>query len=74
LIERRNGHRLNLRRRRRAGRRFKADGAQLRGSPSVMGNDHAKYVEVGDRLKRGGQRRQEFVKVSVTTDQVDHTC
>ena len=39
-----------------------------------MRNDHAKHVEVGDRLKRGGQRRQEFVKVSVTTDQVDHTC
>ena len=60
LIERRNGHRLNLRRRRRAVGRFNADGFQLRGSPSVMRNDHAKHVEVGDRSKRGGQRRQEL--------------
>ena len=47
---------------------------QLCGSPCVTRNDHAKQVEVGDRLKRNGQRRQELFKVSVTTDQVDDTC
>jgi hypothetical protein len=37
-----------------------------------MRNDHAKHVEVGDRLERAGQAWQKLVEVSGSTDQVDH--
>ncbi len=38
-----------------------------------MRNDNAQQVEIDDRTKRAGEVRQEFAKMSVTTDQVDHT-
>ena len=74
VFEWRHGHRLDFRRGGRFVRGSNAYGLQLRGTRCAMRDDHTKHVEVDDRLKNDGQRRQEVVKVSVTTDQVDHTC